>query len=280
MKEELSNANTQAVLITGVSTGIGLGMAKKLLAEGCRVFGSVRSSNAAHELQAMLGNNFTPLIFDLSSSEQINRAKEALISSLSGQHLDAIINNAGIAEIGPLLHVTPESLTRHLDILVTGQLRVIQAFTPLLSSQPVPGRIFNISSISGKWPNVFFGNYTAGKHALEGLSKTLRLELERDNIKVIVIAPGNIATSIWTKQTMELVEQYKGTDYYRALKARLNGIQHNMADEAMTVEEFSTLFYDIYQNPNPANRYTIMKCRKWRYPFSKLTKMKTRVLVG
>lgn len=251
-------------------------MTEALLREGHRVFGSVRSEDTATRLQDQLGDRFTPIVFDLGSSTQIAQAKEQIVSYLDGGDLNAIINNAGMAEIGPLLHVDPKELARHLDILVTGQLRVIQAFAPLLASSSIPRRIFNISSISGKWPNTFFGCYAAGKHALEGMSKTLRLELRKDNIDVIVIAPGNIATDIWSKQTMETVDRYKGTDYYSPLKARVQAIQNTMADEAMTIEEFSRLFCDIFSQPKPASRYTIMKCRKWRYPFSLLTKSEAR----
>lgn len=272
----MNSADSQAVLITGVSTGIGLGMTETLLSKGHRVFGSVRSPELAQKLEGRLGENFTSLVFDLSSGSQIERAKMRVESALAGSPLNAIINSAGMAELGPLLHVDPECLTRHLDVLVTGQLRVIQAFVPLMTGDSVGRRIYNISSISGKWPNTFFGCYAAAKHALEGLSKTLRIELKRDGIQVVVVAPGNIATDIWSRQNMEAADRYKHTDYYRPLKARVQAIQNTMASEAMTIDEFSQLFYSIFTNPNPADRYTVMKCHKWRYPFSLLTKFQAR----
>lgn len=271
--------NNQSVLITGVSSGIGLGMATKLLSEGHRVYGSVRSAETANQLKSSLGDNFTPLIFDICSTDQINAAREQLNGHLQGQQLTALINNAGTAEIGPLLHTTADDLLHQLDALVVGQLRVIQAFHPLLLSADSPsGRIFNISSISGIWPNLFFGSYCAGKHALEGLSKTLRLELRRYGTKVIVIAPGNIATDIWSKQTDELIGKYKNTSYYAELKRYLDKLHGETVEDAMSIEEFSDLFYEIYSDPNPAERYTIQKCRRWRYPLSLFSKVKTRAV--
>lgn len=273
-----SHSKKQSILITGVSSGIGLGITKKLLDHGHRVFGSVRTEEKAKQLEAALGDNFIPLIFDISSEQQIASAQEKLIHSLGQSSLDAIINNAGTAEIGPLLHMPIESFTQHLDILVVGQLRVIQAFHSLLptANEGTPGRIFNISSISGVWPNPFFGSYSAGKHALEGLSKTLRNELKSFGTKVIVIAPGNISTEIWAKQTTELLEQYKNTAYYDQLHRYLNHIGKNSSENAMTVDEFSDSFCQIFDNQNPKERYTIMKSRKWKYPLSLLFKVKTR----
>ena len=280
MNNSTATDNQPPVLITGVSSGIGLGMAEKFIQEGHRVFGSLRSAQIARQLENKWGERFVPLIFDICSSEQIAIAQQQLSEELDGKPLAALINNAGSAEIGPLLYTPPEDLLRQLDILVAGQLRVIQAFHPLLlASEGASGRIYNISSISGMWPNIYFGSYCAGKHGLEGLSKTLRLELHRYGIKVIVVAPGNIATDIWTKQTLDVIEKYEKTNYYMDLKKYLERIQSETIKEAMSIEEFSSLFYDIFCTPDPANRYTIMKS-KGRFPFSLFSQEKTRVMKG
>jgi len=259
----------RSVLITGVSTGIGLGMTKKLLAEGYRVFGSVRSPETADELRQRLGENYFPLVFDVCKQEEVDRAAETLKNALSGQHLTALINNAGSAEIGPLLYVPPEDLARQLDVLVVGQLRVIQAFYKfLLRAGGTPGRIYNISSVSGVGSNTYFGCYAAGKHALEGLSKTLREELRPSGVKVIVIAPGNITTDIWPKQTATLIERYARTSYYPALEQTLRRIG-DTAKGAMSVDEFSRAFYEVFSKPQPGERYTIVKRKRRRIPLSR-----------
>jgi NAD(P)-dependent dehydrogenase (short-subunit alcohol dehydrogenase family) len=263
MSFEGSN-RTKFALITGVSSGIGLGMTKKLLREGYRVFGSVRSSHTAQELQRSLGSDFLPLVFDICQKEEIDRAVEVVNGVLAGQPLSVLVNNAGSAEIGPLLHVSPADFARQLDVLVVGQLRVIQAFYPcLVRAVGTPGRIINISSVSGVGVNTFFGCYASAKHALEGLSKTLRQELLTSGVDVIVIAPGNIATEIWPKQTASLIEKYANTDYYPALQRTLHDIGTNVARDAMSVDEFCTAFYRVLTTANPRNRYTIVK-RKWR----------------
>jgi NAD(P)-dependent dehydrogenase (short-subunit alcohol dehydrogenase family) len=271
------HSQAEAVLITGVSSGIGLGMARRLLRHGHRVFGSVRSEAKARELQSALGARFTPLIFDICKPAELDRARAQLGAALGDGRLAALINNAGSAEIGPLLHVPPESLQRQLDTLVVGQLRVIQAFFEFLTPIRGPaGRIINISSVSGVGANTFFGCYAAGKHGLEGLSKTLREEVRERGVQVVVIAPGNIATEIWPKQTDDLIEAYKSTRYYPALRNSMRAIRTHTVRDAMSVEEFADAFYAIFRNPTPAPRYTVVKKRRRRF----LSRFRVRVIEG
>jgi len=266
----MTSLQSRSFLITGVSSGIGLGLTKKLLSEGYRVFGSVRSAGTAEALKQSLGNDFVPLVFDIRKQDELDRAAEVLKAELGGQNLDALINNAGSAEIGPLLHVPPEDLARQLDVLVVGQLRVIQTFYGcLLAAGATPGRIINVSSVSGVGANPHFGCYAAGKHGLEGLSKTLRHELKGSGVKVIVVAPGNIATDIWPKQTASLIERYADTEYYSALQRTLRLIGSETVKTAMSVEEFCSAFYAILTDPEPRERYTIVKRRRRRIPFSR-----------
>lgn len=265
-----SSPDRGAVLITGVSSGIGLGMAREFLQHGHRVFGSVRSGSNANELRGTLGEGFTPLLFDLRNAEQIEHAAGTLRELLPGGRLAAIINNAGSAEIGPLLHVSPDVLTAHLDTLVVGQLRVIQRFFGFLVASPAtPGRIINISSVSGTGVNTFFGCYAAAKHALEGLSKTLREEIRASGVPVVVVAPSNIATSIWPKQRPKIIDQYRDTAFHAGLRAKLDWIAEHAMKEAMSVEDFSRVVYDIFSEPAPAHRYTVDWKRSGWGPFSR-----------
>lgn len=259
-----------AILITGVSSGLGLGMTRKFLAEGYRVFGSVRSETRARELASDLGKNFTPLIFDVCDDAQVEQAANRVGAMLPDGHLAGLINNAGSAEIGPLLHVSPNVLTQHLDTLVVGQLRVIQRFFRFLVTPPgPPGRIINISSISGRRANPFFGCYSAAKHALEGLSSTLREEIRQTGVAVIVVAPSNIATDIWPKQRQAIVDRYKNTPFYAALCDRLAWISKHALKHAMSVEDVSRVVCEIMDTREPAERYTIDWKRSGWGPFSR-----------
>jgi NAD(P)-dependent dehydrogenase (short-subunit alcohol dehydrogenase family) len=269
----------KAILVTGVSSGIGLGIARKLLGSGFRVFGSVRSKEQAENLSSRLGADFTPLVFDICKQEQLVQAEQELSTALGESGLFAVVNNAGSAEIGPLLHVPPEDVLRQLDTLVVGQLRVVQTFVRHLRTGPLaPGRIVNISSVSGVGSNYLFGAYAAGKHGLEGLSKTLREELRRFGIKVVVVAPGNIATDIWPKQTSSLADRYRGTEYEADLEGALAAIATTTVKNAMSVEEFCDALYDVITTKNPADRYTVLKSRRRHGPLRRFSRVKVRVL--
>jgi NAD(P)-dependent dehydrogenase (short-subunit alcohol dehydrogenase family) len=263
----------ETVLITGVSSGTGLGLATRFIDEGYRVAGSVRTHDKAAELKSTFGQDFIPLVFDVTEPDQIASAARQLRDEYGVEHLSAMVNNAGWAKLGPLLHVPINEFRANLEVLVVGQLAVIQGFFGFLmpgDTSPEPGRIFNITSVSGVGPNFLFGGYAAGKHALEGLSKTLRLECARYGIKVIVVAPGNIATAIWDKQTDAVIEKYRNTDYFAALQAKISEIGSGVVRQAMSVEEFSSAFFDVFTDARPANRYTIDRSKNGRNPFSKV----------
>jgi NAD(P)-dependent dehydrogenase (short-subunit alcohol dehydrogenase family) len=264
---------TNTILITGVSSGTGLGLAEKFLAQGYQVAGSVRTREQAEALRTSLGDQFIPLVFDITEPEQVRAAADELRSQWGVEHLAAIVNNAGSATIGPLLHVSADEFRQQLDVLVVGQLNVIQGFFGFLRPArdgAAAGRIINMSSVSGVGHNFLFGTYAAGKHALEGLSKTLRKECAMYGIKVVSVAPGNIATAIWDKQTKDGIEKYRGTDYYDLLNDKLDGLDSDVVRKAMTVDEFADAFYEVFDDADPADRYTIVKSKNRKNPFSKL----------
>jgi hypothetical protein len=183
----------KTVVVTGASTGIGWGCAKVLVEKGFRVLGGVRKKADAERLRNEFGGNFTPLFFDVTDEAAVRQAASATASVLGDEPLFGLVNNAGIAVAGPLLYLDVDELRRQLEVNVTGQFIVTQAFAPLLaehvSKQNRAGRIVMISSVGGKNASPFVGPYNASKFALEGLSESLRRELMLLGIDVIVVAP-------------------------------------------------------------------------------------------
>src|SRR6476661_7049134 len=98
----------QSVVVTGVSTGIGWGIAKVMTAKGFRVFGSVRKQADAERLQAELGEHFSPLIFDVTDESAVARGAAEARAVLAGGRLWGLVNNAGIAVAGPLLEASAD----------------------------------------------------------------------------------------------------------------------------------------------------------------------------
>jgi NAD(P)-dependent dehydrogenase (short-subunit alcohol dehydrogenase family) len=211
----------RSVVITGASSGIGLGTTRVLVGKGVHVFGSVRRAEDGERLRAEFGERVTPLLFDVVDADAVRAAAVDARERLGGRTLWGLVNNAGIAIGGPLLHQPFDEVRHQLEVNVIGALAVTQAFAPLLGAdralRGVPGRIVNVSSVAGKIGGPFLGAYVASKHALEGLSESLRRELLIYGIDVIVVAPGSVATPIWDKAEAADASHYARTDYVETL---------------------------------------------------------------
>ena len=210
------------VVVTGASTGIGLAIARVLVDEGVHVFGSVRREEDGRRVRAELGERFTALIFDVTDSAAIQAAVPVVAAALDGATLFGLVNNAGIAVGGPLLHQPLDEVRRHLEVNVVGALAATQAFAPLLGADRTrrgpPGRIVQISSVAGRLSAPFLGAYAASKRALEGMSESLRRELMLYGIDVIIVNPGAVATPIWDKAEAQDGVRYAGTEYEPLLR--------------------------------------------------------------
>ena len=212
----------KSVVVTGVSTGIGWGVTKVLIQNGFRVFGSVRKRADAERLIREFGAAFVPLIFDVTDESGARVAAQEVRNQLNGETLFGLVNNAGIAVPAPLIHQPIADFRKQIEVNLIGQLIVTQAFVPLLGSDRTlsgnPGRIINISSVGGKRGGPFLGAYVASKHALEGLSESLRRELMLYDIDVIIIGPGAIATPIWDKAESTDASLYENTEYAESIR--------------------------------------------------------------
>jgi NAD(P)-dependent dehydrogenase (short-subunit alcohol dehydrogenase family) len=180
--------------------------------------------------------------------------------ALRGEALFGLVNNAGIAVPGPLLYVPIDEFRHQLEVNVTGQLVVTQAFAPLLggssSRSSRPGRIVMISSVGGKNASPFLGPYNASKFALEGLSESLRRELMLLGIDVIVIAPGAVATPIWDKAESLDLARYAATPYAAAL-ARVKDYMLEQGRKGLPEEAVGAAIHKALTIARPRTRYVV-----------------------
>lgn len=251
------------IVMTGVSTGIGNNAVRYLLEKGYYIFGSVRKQSDADRIKADFGDRFTPLIFDVTDVESIRKAASQVKVIIGNTKLKALVNNAGIAVLGPLMHLPIEEFRKQLDVNVVGVLSVTQAFLPLLGADKKKvqsqGRIINISSVSGKIAFPFLGAYAASKHALEAISDSLRRELKLYGIDVILIEPGNIITPIMDK-TKKYLKRYNKTDYAFILEGAVS-IFEDRLKSAMSVEIVSQTIHKAIISKTPKVRYPLPN--KW-----------------
>ena len=187
------------MLVTGASTGIGHACATRLVRDGYHVFAGVRRAEDGARLLQECPEHLAWVLLDVTDAAAIRAAVDTIQTLLAAGHsgLVGLVNNAGIAVGGPLEFVSAELLRRQLEVNVIGLHAVTTAFLPLLRA--ARGRIVLMGSISGRIASPFIGPYTASKHAVEGLTDSLRLELAPEGIHVAVIEPGQVRTPIWDK---------------------------------------------------------------------------------
>ena len=249
------------ILITGVSSGIGFGTAKVLINNGYHVFGSVRKAADAERVKAKLGEHFTPLIFDVTKQNDVLKAAELVKKTLNGKGLDGLVNNAGVAIGGPLLHTKLDDLRWQMEVNVVGLVGVTQAFAPLLgASKNCPhaaGKIINISSAAGKITSPFLAAYSASKHAVEAISHGFRRELQLYGIDVIIVGPGPIKTPIIEKFHSSEDGPFKGTDYENSTKIFEEKALERFKT-ALPTEDVGNLIMKIFKAKKPKTRYSIL----------------------
>ncbi len=213
----------KSVVVTGVSSGIGKGIATTMARNGWRVFGSVRREADARALRASLGDAFVPLIFDVEDNDAIIAAAADARARLAGRTLDGLVNNAGMSLTDPLLVQSVADFRRQIEVNLVGVFAVTRAFAPLLGADPSlagpKGRIVNISSVGGRIGPPFLGAYAAAKHGVEGFSESLRRELQLVGIDVVIIGPGSVATPIWDKAEAAPTDHLAGTIWERPYRA-------------------------------------------------------------
>jgi NAD(P)-dependent dehydrogenase (short-subunit alcohol dehydrogenase family) len=250
----------QSVVITGASTGIGWATAKLLLTRGFRVFGSVRKQADADRLRGEFGANFTPLLFDVTDEAAVLAAAREVRSAQAGETLAGLVNNAGIAVAGPLLELSADDFRRQMEINVVGPVIATQAFTPLLGSdrslKGKPGRIVMISSVAGKNGNPLAAPYSASKHAIEGLSESLRRELMLFGIDVIIIAPGAVKTPIWSKSDDADFSRYRNSPYLPALE-QVRKFTKYLSEIGLPPEKIAEAIAQALTVAHPRVRYSI-----------------------
>ena len=200
-------SSQQVVLLTGASAGIGKETAKTLIKAGYKVYAVGRRLDAMADLEAHGG---IPMSMDITQSEDIERVVNHIIAE-EGK-IDILINNAGYATQGPVEQVPVDEARRMFEVNLFGLGMLTQLVLPNMRTRKA-GKIINISSGAGK---VYFSMgawYVASKHALEGWSDSLRVELKPFNIDVVIIEPGAISTEFNDVSLNPLVENYGNGPY-------------------------------------------------------------------
>lgn len=209
---------SRVALVTGASSGIGEATAVRLAQAGFIVYGAARRVD---RIEALPGVN--PIAMDITIDEQVVAAVDKVIAEQG--RIDVLVNNAGYAQYGPVEEIPIDAARQQFEVNIFGLARLTQLVIPHMRAQG-GGSIVNISSMGGRIYTPLGAWYHATKHALEGWSDCLRVELAAQGIKVVIIEPGSIATEF-----TEVVAQHapsNGEDSpYRELTEK---VQRTMGD--------------------------------------------------
>jgi len=250
----------QVVVITGASAGIGAALAQVLAKQfpGIRLVLAARNQSKLETTAtycSKAGAEVLVVPTDMSQVEQVEALARAAILRFGG--VNALVNNAGYGQMGPLEYISAQAARRQSEVNLLGPLALIRALIPTMRDSG-GGRIINVSSLGGRLAFPFGGMYSASKFALEGLSDALRMELEPFNIKVSVIEPGPVSTDFFDAAAatvdMTIVESEKTP--YRAGFEKLKGLQEQTSSQAWTPERVAVVIVRSLTDPRPRPRYT------------------------
>jgi NAD(P)-dependent dehydrogenase (short-subunit alcohol dehydrogenase family) len=193
----MDSLESKVAVITGAASGIGLGMAREFGYEGMRVVLSDVSeehlNNAVTELQSedivCIG-----AIADVRSAEAVEALARAAVDAY-GQ-VDVLCNNAGVGVFGRQWELSEQDWALAIDICLWGVINGVRAFVPRMLTSGVQCHVVNTASMGGLLSAPFVGPYAAAKHAVVGLSKSLRVELGGTNVGVTLVCPGNVRTNV------------------------------------------------------------------------------------
>ena len=197
----MNSKSQPTALVTGASSGMGKSIAKRLIADGYLVYVAARSTDRMADLA---GLGAVPLAMDISKDADIAAAVATIIERSGG--VDVLVNNAGYGLYGPVEDIALNEARHQFEVNVFGPARLTQLLLPAMRAKGA-GTIVNITSMGGKIYTLLGAWYHATKHALEGWSDSLRLELEPFGIRVVVIEPGLIETGFGAAASRGLVER-------------------------------------------------------------------------
>jgi NAD(P)-dependent dehydrogenase (short-subunit alcohol dehydrogenase family) len=218
-------------LITGAARGVGLSLARQVLAQGDAVAATSRTMESLREALGADGDRFLALEVDLVSEPSVQAAIEKTVGVFG--RIDVVVNNAGYGQQGTIEALTDAELRRNFDVNVFAPLHVLRHVLPQLRKQR-SGHIFNVASIVGfQGGYAGWGSYVASKFALAGLTETLAAEVAELGIKATVVYPGPVRTGFLSRESL-VVARNVIADYAAAqasLDLHLNGLDGKQAGD-------------------------------------------------
>ena len=241
------------ILITGASSGIGQSCAKFLKNKGYRVYGSSRKVEMGKERDGII---FVRM--DVGLQESVDQAIDFIIKKES--KIDVLVNNAGVGMMGSAEDVSIDEMQAHFNTNYYGVLRVMQAVLPSMRNQG-GGKIINISSLASFFGLPYRGVYCAAKAGVNLVTESARMEVEKHNIHLSVLAPGDFNTGI--KNARMTAEKTQHSIYKDEYNKVLEIVDHEVAKSGDPIK-IAKIIYKIINSRKPKAYYIAAS------PFQKL----------
>lgn len=249
----------QVILITGASAGIGAALAKTLATnyDGIRLVLASRNREKLEKVaQQCRQANADVLVIptDMADSEQVKDLAQKALQKF--RQVNALVNNAGYGQMGPIELVSAESAKQQFAVNFHAPLILSQALIPVMREQG-SGRIINISSVAGRMAFPSGGLYSSSKFALEALSDALRMELKGFNIQVSIIEPGPVITDFFEvvrEKVQQDIPKLENTPYSPAF-AKIKNIDEQVKVLGWTPEKVADVIVRALSDRNPRPRY-------------------------
>ncbi|MGF1481890.1 MAG: SDR family oxidoreductase [Cyanophyceae cyanobacterium] len=249
----------QVILITGASTGIGAALARTLATNyrGVRLAIAARHQDQLEQVAAdcrQAGADVLAIPTDIGETEQAKALAYKAVAHFD--RVDAVINNAGYGQMGPIEMVPTDAAKRQFAVNFHGPLALTQALIPVMRDRG-GGRIINVSSLGGRMAFPAGGLYSASKFALEALTDVLRMELKAFNIHAIVVEPGPVKTKFFevANRQAERTMPHPEKTPYQAVFEKIAGIEQQTEKLGWEPAKVAQVIVRALTDRHPRPRY-------------------------
>jgi NAD(P)-dependent dehydrogenase (short-subunit alcohol dehydrogenase family) len=247
----------ELIVVTGASTGMGAATARELARKGFHVLAGVRRDVDA---DALRGEGIEPHILDITVDSDVAAIAERVARDPLGRPLRALVNNAGISVNAPVEALPIAEWRRQFEVNLFGHVAMTQALLPALLR--TAGTVVNISSVGGRVALPTYGAYAGSKFALEAVSDSLRREVGRLGVKVIVIEPGAVKTEMLERgianaDRLNAAMTADQLERYGDLVAAISEQARSFGRDGVSAESAAKVIAKAAAASRPRSRYTI-----------------------